>query len=177
MSCSYEDIKRMFDEGVKLAGESGVTHMVVARDDFDYSCYPVYTHEPAKTVLELREQNEMTSVMEVYDLREEFEFQQTRRSVEGMVWNMPDWWDKEEVSIPFLAVGNDELGGPVGDTATCPNCGQQHPVRYGDSVSYAPTGEKVLTPSTMLGFVECGERQFLVALDGRALPPRGRAQS
>lgn len=32
-------------------------------------------------------------------------------------------------SIPFVAIGNDELGGALGATIRCPQCGSKHRVR------------------------------------------------
>ena len=57
--------------------------------------------------------------------------------------------EEEEDKIPYLAVGNDELGGEVGETVVCKRCGEEHTVQYGDKVE--PDGTK--TPSKLLGFV------------------------
>lgn len=73
--------------------------------------------------------------------------------------------------LPFMAVGNDELGETVGDTATCPNCGEQHTVEYGEKVTRDPvTGAERREPSRLLGFVKCGEAAYLVAVNGKSLP-------
>lgn len=66
----------------------------------------------------------------------------------------------------YLAIGNDELGGPVGDTAICPHCGKPHPVEYGERI--LPDGTK--EPTDMLGFVGCNGSNYLVAIKGRLIP-------
>lgn len=65
---------------------------------------------------------------------------------------------------PFIAIGNDELGGEVGDAATCPHCRELHPLEYGT------TGGR---ENRQLGFVKCpgSQQAYLVSLGGRAVPP------
>lgn len=31
------------------------------------------------------------------------------------------------VEEPFVAIGNEELGAPLGESVVCPNCGKEHP--------------------------------------------------
>lgn len=38
-------------------------------------------------------------------------------------------------NTPFVAIGNDELGAPLGDTVTCPFCGEEHAVISSDKGS------------------------------------------
>lgn len=66
-------------------------------------------------------------------------------------------------SIPFLAVGNDELGGPVGESVKCPHCGRKHPVVYGERI--LPDGTR--EPSRTLAFYECKGKTYLHGIDGR----------
>lgn len=64
----------------------------------------------------------------------------------------------------MLAVGNDELGAPVGATAQCPACGEQHDVIDSD-------------PPGVVQGIRCGERTYMVGLQGRLLPkPKGKKQ-
>lgn len=64
----------------------------------------------------------------------------------------------------MFAVGADELVGRVSGYTTCPNCGEQHKVLYGDKVEKDGT----LTPSKMLGYVKCtNESSYLVAIGGK----------
>jgi hypothetical protein len=57
----------------------------------------------------------------------------------------------------MVAIGNDELGGPVvvGSLVACPSCGSPHEVA--DSV-----------PS-FIQFVKCGDKAFMVGLKGRSV--------
>jgi len=66
------------------------------------------------------------------------------------------------MSIPYLAVGNEELGKAVGTKATCPHCGKKHTIKYGKRKE----GNKWV-PSKMLGFVKCGKEAYLVAINGK----------
>lgn len=66
---------------------------------------------------------------------------------------------------PFIAIGNDQLGEPIGDTAKCPKCGAEHQVSYGERVLADGTRE----PSKLLAIVKCGEHAYLVGLDGRSI--------
>jgi len=65
---------------------------------------------------------------------------------------------------PVLAIGNNELGEPIGDLITCPRCGAEHTVEYGTDTA---TGR----PSTLLGFYRCGDASYLCAVDGRRVGP------
>lgn len=67
---------------------------------------------------------------------------------------------KEE--LPFVAFGNNELAEkpPVGKTVQCKNCGKRHKVKYG-------TDTKTGKVSDLLGFVSCGDKDFLVAVAGK----------
>lgn len=71
--------------------------------------------------------------------------------------------------IPFIAVGNNELGEPT-EAVACKHCGQEHPIEYGTSKTLLPDGvtwsEPV--PSKMLGFYQCGEKMYLGTIEGRA---------
>ena len=59
---------------------------------------------------------------------------------------------------PYLAIGNNELGEDVTETAECPRCHEQHPLTYGTSNGVEYRG---------IGFVRCGEASYLASLDGR----------
>jgi hypothetical protein len=66
-------------------------------------------------------------------------------------------------SIPFIAVGGDDLGEEVGKYAKCPHCSKQHLVLYGEKV--LDDGSKV--PSNMLGYVQCRKASYVVAINGQ----------
>ena len=68
-------------------------------------------------------------------------------------------------NIPFLAIGNNELGPEVGKSARCPNCKKHHTVEYGYKI--LPDGTK--EPSRVLGFVKCGKKSFLVAINEKLI--------
>lgn len=77
--------------------------------------------------------------------------------------------------VPFTTIYEDQLGGPVGETAVCPKCGEEHEVLYGMSVHRnEKTGEEVTRPSKVLGYVECGGKSLLVALEGRLIKFEGK---
>lgn len=67
---------------------------------------------------------------------------------------------------PYFAVGNNELKGQpkVGNTATCPNCGEDHKVKYAKD---AKTGKE----TKMLGIVDCpkSKKSYLIAINQKLL--------
>lgn len=79
-----------------------------------------------------------------------------------------DWWEEycdDSDDIPYLAIGDDELGSAVGETAKCPNCRETHDVVYGEQI--LEDGTRI--PSKMLAFVECGKRTYVVGVNGREI--------
>lgn len=66
------------------------------------------------------------------------------------------------MSIPYLAVGNEELGKKVGDKAKCPKCKKMHVIEYGERKK----GNKWIA-STSIGVVTCKGEAYLVAINGR----------
>jgi hypothetical protein len=69
------------------------------------------------------------------------------------------------MTIPFLAIGNEELGKKVGTKAKCPHCKKLHKVLYGKRKE----GNKWVA-SKMLGYVKCGKEAYIVAIDGKEMP-------
>ena len=65
---------------------------------------------------------------------------------------------------PFVSFGNDELDKArhIGEQEKCPSCGELHDVEYGRDVH---TGEQ----SKTLAFVKCGDKTFLVGLNGKRI--------
>lgn len=61
--------------------------------------------------------------------------------------------------LPYIAIGNNELGGPLLDTVPCPHCGEMRPV------------EKASGERTVLQYVNCGGHAYLVGVNGRGLSP------
>ena len=66
---------------------------------------------------------------------------------------------------PFVAIGNDELGEKVGKTLKCKRCGKRHKVRYGERI--LPDG--TMQPSKLVGFIKCGGKPYLVAINGKLI--------
>ena len=64
----------------------------------------------------------------------------------------------------MLTIGNEELLSlkKASKFAICPNCGEKHKIEYG-------TNSKTGKTSTMLGFVSCGQKDYLVTIDGKIL--------
>lgn len=65
----------------------------------------------------------------------------------------------------MFAIGNDELGPPIGETVECPHCGGTHRVEYGEKVLKDGTKE----PSRLLGFYRCGGHAYLCAIGGMSI--------
>jgi hypothetical protein len=74
----------------------------------------------------------------------------------------------------FLAIGNNDLGDPIGETITCPHCGGTHEIEYGTKKTLQADGTwSEAVTSKLLGFYKCGDDLYLASLNGRALePPR-----
>ena len=71
---------------------------------------------------------------------------------------MPD----TEEDIPFLAIGNEELGDPIPDEIVCPHCEGLHTIEYG---TQEIDGKHV--PSKLLAFYQCGSKSYLAGINGR----------
>lgn len=69
----------------------------------------------------------------------------------------------------MFAIGSKELEAcpPTreDEMATCPKCGELHPIGYGEEV--LKDGTKI--PSRMLAFVKCGSDTYLVAINGKVI--------
>lgn len=75
---------------------------------------------------------------------------------------MSDDYDEEKSHyVPFLAVGNSELGGPLGDIIICDECGQSHRVEHSE-----PKGEDSWGT---LQFVKCGDSSFLCGIHNKRI--------
>lgn len=77
------------------------------------------------------------------------------------------------MSIPFIAVGNEELTDYVGETCECPACGEIKQVKYGTSRRLLENGKwGEPEESRLLGYVSCNNKTYVVALGGKLLTPR-----
>lgn len=69
----------------------------------------------------------------------------------------------------MFAIGNNELNNcppvPEDGMTVCPACRELHPIEYSERINSDGTRE----PSKMLGYVKCGEKCYLVSLDGKTL--------
>ena len=74
---------------------------------------------------------------------------------------------KKEKEIPFIAIGNDELGEDIGkeEKVKCKNCGKYHTIKYGKR----KLKDGTYVESKMLGFVDCGKKSFLVTIDNKLI--------
>lgn len=54
------------------------------------------------------------------------------------VMNMALWMPSSGYigSVPYIAVGNNELVGKLGKTCRCPNCGKSHRVKGDERLNY-----------------------------------------
>ena len=72
---------------------------------------------------------------------------------------------------PFIAVGEEELGRPLGKTIKCSRCGKRHLVKNADSArTWSPiTNEWTDGNTGMLQFYKCGDDLFLAGILGREI--------
>lgn len=71
------------------------------------------------------------------------------------------------MSVPFIAIGADELGEPT-EVAQCAVCAGEHPVEYGTSRTLLTDGTwSEPRPSRLLGFYQCGDDLFVATINGR----------
>lgn len=70
--------------------------------------------------------------------------------------------------VPFIAIGANELGDPLGDTIKCPICGETHTVEHSQPIK--TYGALVGTPTVgKLSFYKCGDTHYLIGIDGRKI--------
>lgn len=71
----------------------------------------------------------------------------------------------------FLAVTDDELCGPLGETVLCPTCGKPHPLEFGTSSRLLPDGSKSEpVEDRTMAFYKCKENTYLAGVAGQYLP-------
>jgi len=76
-----------------------------------------------------------------------------------------DDMEEENVkAVPFVAIGNEELGDELGETIKCPQCFKEHTVDNG-TVKDKETGKQV--PSKLLQFYTCGDTTYLIGINGK----------
>jgi hypothetical protein len=63
---------------------------------------------------------------------------------------------------PFLAIGNDELGEPLGDTVTCPHCGETHAVVHAESID----GFGNVIGRGSVAWYKCGRTSYMAGIGG-----------
>ena len=74
-------------------------------------------------------------------------------------------------SIPFTAVGANELGDDLEDTVRCPKCGKSHPLEYGTSRRLLPDNTWTESkPDKSMAFYHCGDRLYMAGVGGKYLP-------
>lgn len=64
----------------------------------------------------------------------------------------------------FLAIGNDELGEPLGETMTCPHCGADHAVIHAESID----ADGNVIGRGALAWYKCGDVSYFAGIGGRA---------
>ncbi|MFM2134466.1 MAG: hypothetical protein RL156_1747 [Bacteroidota bacterium] len=74
------------------------------------------------------------------------------------------------MSEPFIAIGNDELGGALGDTITCPTCGGEHVIEQSGPSKYLQSdGTWGVGPAGLMQFYKCGEDTYVAGIGGKRL--------
>ena len=61
--------------------------------------------------------------------------------------------------IPYIVIGNSELGGKLGETINCPHCGSDHEIK-----NTQDNGE----PS-IIDWYKCGKDTYMCGIQGRAI--------
>ena len=69
----------------------------------------------------------------------------------------------------MLAIGNNELGEPAGDTITCPFCEGEHLIEFGTSRRVLEDGTLSEPEVSTLGFYKCGDSSYLASINGMLL--------
>lgn len=73
----------------------------------------------------------------------------------------------------MIAIGNNELGNPLGKTIKCPHCNKRHQIENsGPSKTYHHDGTVTEGPSGHLQFYKCGDKTYLAGIEGRAIRNR-----
>ena len=68
----------------------------------------------------------------------------------------------------MLAIGNDELGEPLGDHIRCPRCGEMHAVENGKERKLV-NGKWTEFESSLLQFYVCGDNAYLCGIGRQSL--------
>ena len=76
------------------------------------------------------------------------------------------------MTLPYIAIGNNELGDKLKSTIDCPHCGKRHRVQKSKSRKLLPNGE--LGPfevSNLLQFYKCTKNGnvYLCGIEGKAI--------
>ena len=73
------------------------------------------------------------------------------------------------MSIPFMAIGNDELGERA-ETIQCDKCGGEHAIEYAKSRRLLDDGKwSGIKLSKIAGFYKCGDTTYLGTINGRLI--------
>ena len=65
----------------------------------------------------------------------------------------------------MLAIGNEELKGELKSHIDCSNCGNSHPIEYGDEIMKDGTKRQ----TKILAFYKCGDSTYLAGINGRSI--------
>ena len=64
------------------------------------------------------------------------------------------------MKVPYLAVGNDELGDHLDDEYDCPRCNMKH------RIEHPPTTDGDIG---LLQIVRCGDKSYVVGINNRSI--------
>ena len=75
------------------------------------------------------------------------------------------------MNLPYIAIGNDELGEKLGNVIACPHCGKRHRVQKGLSRKLLPNGEYGPWEVSALQFYKCTKtgNTYLCGINGKAV--------
>lgn len=72
------------------------------------------------------------------------------------------------MSENFIAIGADELGGPIPRIIKCSHCGEEHEIKDSPpSERVLPDGTREQGPAGLLQYYNCSGKTYLAGLDGR----------
>ena len=77
--------------------------------------------------------------------------------------------DRKITEENHMAIGNDQLGGVIGEQAICPNCKKLHKVEFGTARDWLPDGSLSEPRPSNMGYVKCGDDVYIVAVGGKKI--------
>lgn len=88
-------------------------------------------------------------------------------AIRDLDWAIHKWEAHTNTkAIPYMTVGDNQLGEPLGTTIKCPTCGEQHRVEHGKKKD---ANGDFTREDTSLSFYRCGRHTYLCGVNGRVI--------